>query len=162
MKLSKSAYSILGLPQFYCGITYSDTKLVPTKQKSLEESIAKAPSSGILLISGCSAPIVNQLFELDRKVVGISFPESFDDRFSSNDTSYPNSPVVLLYDIGLEAAKDKAYSTTILNSIISYYRARDTLLLLETQLTPSNFQTTYGLSIKNTIIIPLREEESWL
>lgn len=162
MKLSATAFNILGLPRHYHNLTYSDTKLVPTKQKSLEESISKAPASGVLLVSGCSAPIVNQLLHQDRKVVGMAFPEVFDERFSDGDLQYPNSPIVLLHSIGLEAAKSKDYSATILNSIMSYYRSRDTLLILETPLTPSNFQTTYGLSVKNSVTIQLKEEDAWI
>jgi hypothetical protein len=162
MKLPKSAYSFLGLPQYYAGLSYSDTKLVPTKQKALQESMARAPTTGTLLVSGCSAPIINQFIELDKKCVGLSFPELFDDRFSDGDTTYPNSPVVLIYDIGMEPAKNKEFSATIINSIISYYKARDTLLLLETQLTPSNFSTTYGLTVKNIVSIQMKEEESWV
>ena len=162
MKLSATAFNILGLPRHYHNLNYSDTRLVPTKQKSLEESISKAPASGVLLVSGCSAPIVNQLLNQDRKVVGISFPQTFDEQFNDGDSQYPNSPVVLLYDIGMEAAKNKDYSATIINSILSYYKARETLLILETPLTPSNFQTTYGLSVKNSITIALKEEDAWL
>lgn len=163
MTLPKSAYSILGIPRFYADIAYEGTTLLPTKQLAIRESIAKAPTQGLLLVSGCAAPVVNQLFALDRKVVGISFSELFDDRFKSGDNdSYPQSPVVLLYAIGLEAAKDKAFSMTILNSIISYYKARETLLILETHLTPSNFQTAYGLTVKNVLSINLKEAETWV
>lgn len=163
MNLPKSAYSILGLPAHYHGITYEDTKLVPTRQKAIEESINRAPSSGLLLVSGTASPIVNQCISMGKKTIGISFPELFDERFNSGDNdSHPNSPVVLVFDVGLEAAKSKEFSATILNSIISYYKSRETLLIIETQLTPSNFVTTYGLSIKNTLTIPQKEEEAWV
>lgn len=163
MILPKSAFQILGIPMHYHGITYKDTKLVITRQKAVEESMQRAPASGVLLVSGCAAPIVNQMFAMDRKVIGLSFSELFDSRFSSeNNDSYPNSPVVLIHSIGLESAKDKSYSATILNSMLSFYRARDTLVLLETPLTVSNFTTTYGLSIANTISIPMQEEAKWV
>lgn len=163
MILPRSAFAVLGVPMHYHGVTYKETKLVPTRQKAIEESIARAPTSGILLVSGIAAPIVNQLFSMDRKVVGISFPELFNDRFNAGDNdSYVNSPVVLVYDVSLEAAKSKEFSATILNSIISYYRARQTLLIIETPLTVSNFTTTYGLSITNTLSIPPQGEPSWV
>lgn len=162
MGLPKSGYGILGLPYHYYGISYEDTKLVPTRQKVIEESIDRAPTSGVLLVSGSAAAVVNQLL-YKRKVVGISFSELFDHRFGDESSgSYPNSPVVLIYAIGLEAAKSKEYSSTILNSLLSYYKARETLVILETHLTPSNFQTTYGLTIKNTISIPPKEDEAWV
>lgn len=163
MILPKSAFIVLGIPGHYHGVTYKDTKLVPTRQKAIEESIGRAPSSGVLLVSGTAAPIVNQFITIGKKTIGISFPELFDDRFNSGDNdSHPNASVVLLYDIGLEAAKSKEFSATILNSIISYYKSRETLLILETQLSVSNFTTTYGLSIKNTLSIPIKEEEAWV
>lgn len=163
MKIPRSAYNILGIPQYYADISYEHTRLVPTKQLAMQESMARAPAQGVLLVSGCAAPIVNQMFDLDRKVVGLSFSELFDSRFNSesNDT-YPNSPVVLIHSIGLESAKDKSYSATILNSMLSFYKARETLVLLETPLTPSNFQTTYGITIKNVVTIGLKEEEAWV
>jgi len=162
MKLTKSAYIFLGLPQYYAGLSYADTKLVPTKQKAMQESMSRAPSSGTLLVSGCSAPIINQFIDEDKKCFGLSFPELFEDRFSDGDTTYPNGAVILIYDIGMEPAKNKEFSATIINSIISYYKARETLLILETQLTPSNFSTTYGLTVKNTVTIQLKEEEAWV
>lgn len=163
MILPKSAYVILGIPAYYHSINYGQTKLAPTRQVAIYESIQSAPTQGVLLVSGCAAPIVNQLFDMNRKVIGISFSELFDARFNpETDSRYPNSPVVLVHSIGLESAKDKSYSTTILNSILSFYKARDTLVLLETPLTVSNFTTTYGIVIKNTLSIPLVEEQQWV
>jgi len=163
MKLPKSAFSILGIPQHFYDKTWGDTKLLPTKQRAFQESISRAPISGLLLVAGTSAPIVNQMFDMDRKVIGISFPEVFDDKFNSGDNEgYPNSPVVLIYDVGLESAKNKEFSMTILNSIISYYKARETLLIIETPFTISNFQATYGLLISNTMSIPQQEDVKWV
>jgi hypothetical protein len=163
MNVPKTAYGILGIPQYYHGLTFEDTKVVPTKRQSITEAINKAPDSGLLLVSGCSAPVVNQLFSLDRKVVGIAFPELFDNRFKEgNNEDYPNAPVVLIYGLGLEAAVNKTFSSTVLQSVLSYYKSRPTLVILETELTPSNFITTYGITVKNTISIPLREEDSWI
>ncbi len=162
MILPKSAYQFLGIPTFFHGLSYKDTKLVPTKQIAMEASILRAPTNGTLLVSGCSAPIVNQMIEAGKKVVGISFPELFDARFSDDTQGYPGGDIVLLYGIGSEPAVKKEFSSAILQSVMSYYKARDSLLILETPLTSANFQTTYGIAIKNTVVLTLQEEDAWI
>ena len=164
MELPRSAYPFLGLPEYYYGLDYKDTKLVPTKVQPLIDSINRAPEAGVLLVSGCSAPIVNQLIKGGRKAVGLSFPEYYSSTFLKNEDAMelPNASVVLVHSIGSEAANNMAYSGKLLGNILSYYKSRTTLVILETNLTLSNFQTTYSMSIKNTVTLQLREEDSWL
>jgi hypothetical protein len=162
MKLPKTLYIFRGLPSFYHGLTYNNTKLAQLKQEQLQEKIANAPSSGTLLVCGCAGPIVNQLMTT-QKVTGLSFVEYFDSRLSDSETlALPQSPVVVIYDIGSEPAKNTDYSSKLLSGIIASYKSGETLLILETQLTATNFAQKYGITIKNSVTLPLQEEESWI
>jgi len=162
MRLPKTLYTFRGLPSFYHGLDYTHTKLSPLKQGQLQEKISSAPLSGTLLVCGCAAPIVNQLMPV-RKVTGLSFVEYFDSRLSDGDTlALPQSPVVVIYDIGSEPAKNTDYSSKLLAGIIASYKSGETLLILETQLTPTNFAQKYGVTIKNAVSLALQEEESWI
>ena len=160
--MNKTLYQLRGLPIYYFGLTYSDTKLPQLKYEALQLKIAKAPTSGVLLVSGCAAPIVNQLMET-RKVMGVDFIEYYEERFTDKESStLPNAPVVVLYGVGSEPARNSEYAARLLQSIIGQYKSSETLLIIETELTKSNFMTKYGIDIKNSVVVPLKEEEAWI
>lgn len=163
MKPPRTLYAFRGLPLYYHGLSYVHTKLPEFKAEAIKEKIDKAPSSGTLLVSGCAAPIVNQLMDKSVKVVGCNFVDYYESRFSEGDAmTLPSAPVVVIYGIGAEPAKNSDYATRLLNGIIESYRSVDTLLLFETTLTNSQFQTRYGIIVKNAVALPLIEEDTWI
>lgn len=162
MSVPKQLYPLRGLPSYYHGLTYGDTKLPVTKVEGLVAKIDNAPERGVLLITGTAAPVVNQFMDKGVKVVGVSFIEYFESRFNEQECSLPSGSVVVIYDIGSEPAKSTDYSSRLLQSILATYRSVDTLVLLETNLTPTTFSQKYGTTISNSINLQLKEEETWI
>ena len=164
-ELTKVKYvlKMCGLPARYAEETYATTLLTKDKTATLRDSIFKIPQSARLLVSGSAGPIVNQLInEMNKKVVGCSFTEYFESKLSNEPISLPKASVVVIYSVGAEPARNKEFSTTILNSIIEFYRNNDTLLIFETPLTLTQFETTYGISIPNKRQIKIKPSSDWV
>ena len=162
MNLPRIAYSVLGLPTSYYGMTYKDTKLPVPRAQDLEVKIKKAPTSGVLLVSGTAAPIVNQLLEMGgRKVVGLSFSDFYQSKLSNEEAmSTPIAPIVVIYGIGSEPANNTQFASKILNSLLSNYKP--CLVILETDKTVNNFQVAYSLAITNVLTIPELDTPKWV
>lgn len=160
MKLPKLAYQMLGLPTNYHNMTFKDTKLSEVKALDIEKKIAKAPASGVLLVSGTAGPIVNILMAT-RKVVGLDFSEFYQSKLSNEESmETPRGAVVVIYGIGTEPANSSQFASKLLNSLLGSYKS--SLVILETDKTPNNFQTTYSLVVANTLTAPELDVEKWV
>ena len=160
--LPKIAYSMLGIPSHYHGVTYEDTKLIASKMSATRDKISRAPTSGVLLVVGTAAPIINQLLEdRSRKVVGFSFVDYYNSKLSSEETmEVPKGQVILIHGVGSEPASNPQFAAKILNGLLGGYKSN--LVIIETDKTASSFQTAYGLVIANTINIPEHEVVKWI
>lgn len=161
IKHKKTIFNIMGL-QGCQDINLVDTKMPKVKQEEFLKKIQNAPAKGRLLVSGTACPIINILYSLGKTVVGISFPEYFDSRFDdSSDFLKPNAKdVVVIRAIGKEPAKNFEYSSKLLQGLLEYYQ--ESLVILETHFSKTNFETTYGISVSTHITLQLQEENSWL
>jgi hypothetical protein len=157
----KIAYTILGLPTHYHGMDYSDTKLIASRIDGIREKISKAPQSGVLLVSGTAAPIINQLIGTGRKTIGIDFVQYFNSKLSNEETmDLPRANVVLIYNVGAEPANNATFSGKLLNSLLSFYKS--SLVVIESDKTPTAFSSTYSLAIANSIIVAPKDVERWI
>lgn len=155
----KIAYKLLGLPVEYHDLSWADTKVPASKAELMESKLAKAPASGVLLVSGSAAPVVNYFMER-RKVVGLNFPEYFESKLSNEETlETPKGAVIVIYGVGSEPANNTTFSGKVLGALLSTYKS--CLVILQTDKTLSNFQTSYGLSIVNHFNIPEKDVEKW-
>lgn len=139
-----------------------DTKIPAKNIQALRDKIAKAPKKGVIVVTGTCCPIVNELFNDGRTIVGFSFSEYYDARFSSeNEVDKPKpAKVVVLRSVGKEPAKNFEYSTKLIQGIMEYYA--NSLLIIETHLTKNAFETTYGIIVANHVSLLKKEEEPWL
>lgn len=162
MTLPRIVYSTLGLPTSYFGIGYEQTKLPAVKAQDIKAKIAKAPASGVLLISGCAGPVVNQLLEMGkRKIVGLSFSDFYQSKLSNEESmSTPMASVVVIHGIGSEPANNTQFASKVLNSLLGNYKS--CLVILETDKTVNNFQVAYSLSVANVLTIPELDTERWV
>ena len=156
------AYGAKQLPLRYVQETFEGTTMAKTQIKILDEKLYRAPKSGILLITGTAGPIVNHLWQQGRRVVGMSFVEYFDGRFSDDRLVPLKADVVVLHGVGNEADGKKSFSTVLLTGIMDIYKNRETLLIIETHLSPTTFAVAYGVTIPNTKNIQMREAELWI
>lgn len=150
---------LYNLPKSYSGISYSDTKLSKVMQKNIEEKVARAPNKGTLTIHGTAAPVVNQLISAGRKVRGIDFLERSADAFTMHHN--PESNIVVLYNVGTEVSLNTKVGGMVLKSIIKHYAERNTLLIIETDLTKTDLLSRYDFHVTNAFKIPPKEEELW-
>ena len=160
-----SIYAALRLPQRYASETYEDTDLARTRIATVKEKIFKAPVSSILLVSGTAGPIVNQLREMGKKAYGISFTEYYTDQFKEEEKArLPSNKVdvIVVHGIGSEQAKNPEFSSRLLVSLLDFYKSRQVLVILETSLTVTDFQTRYQIDIPTSIRMHLKKEESWM
>ena len=159
-----SILSAFHLPQRYASETYEDTDLPRTAISGLQQKIYKAPTSGTLLVSGTAGPIVNQLREMGRKTHGIPFTEYSTDQFKDEKVSLPSNKVevVVVYGIGNEQAKNSEFSSRLLISMLDFYKSRQVLVIMETSLTITDFQTRYQIDTPTSIRMRLKKEQSWL
>jgi hypothetical protein len=162
--IRKTVYGLRGIPPEYANISFEDTDTIKTKLKKYQLAIENAPTSGILLVSGTSAPVLNTLFDAKRKIIGLDFIDIYNSRFEEDKISYDGiiSDVVLLKNIGLEPASSTTFASKLLSSIIGKYTSHNVLLILETHLTPSQFTQQYGIPIVNTMILKPKAETNWI
>lgn len=159
-----SIYSAFHLPKRYATETYEDTELPKTQIPILTKKIYAAPKAGTLLVSGTAGPIINQLWEMGRKSYGIPFTEYYSDQFKEEKTQLPSNKVdvVVIYGIGNEQGKNPEFSTRLLTSLLDFYKSRDILVILETPMSKTDFQTRYQLDITTTLKLQLKKEQAWL
>ena len=152
--------NIYGLPVSYAGKGYHDTGLVKTKIETLPDKVANAPNNGTLTIQGTAAPVINQLLDLGKKVRGVDFIQLSATAFEQHDL--PVTPVVLLYNVGIEVSTNFRISGQVLRKVIKFYSEKRTLLILESDLTKTELLSRYDFRVTNFIKIPPKEEEIWL
>jgi len=152
--------NVYGLPVAYAGKTYNDTGLTKAKAKEIEGKITKAPSKGTLTINGTAAPIVNQFINDGRKVRGVDFTVINSKAFE--EFSLPVSSVVLLYNVGVEVSTNFKISGQVFRKILKFYSEKNTLLIIETDLTKTELLSRYDFRVTNFIKIPQKEEEIWV
>ena len=141
--------------------TFDDIKLPKIKCMELKERLHKAPTSGKLLVTGTICPIVNEMFDLGKTMVGISFPEFYESRFSDEPLEKPNgAQVIFIRAVGKEPAKNSEYASKLLQGLLEYYSNH--LVIIETMFTKTSFESTYGISINNHLTLHKKEEDNWL
>lgn len=162
-KLNKhmlSIFKIMGMPKV---TSWEDTGIKPATLRRTQEMVRGAPMSGVLIVSGISSPVVQELFKKGRKVAAIDYVELFNARFTEEDYTLPSvreGQVTVIFNVGAEPVKNFEYTSKILQSLLSKF-GNTGLCIVETHLSPSNFNTQYGLDIKNKLIIPKKEESVW-
>lgn len=157
---TKKVFSVMGLPPV---VTFEETGIKAAGLKAAQNAIDHAPEKGKLVVSGVSSPILQGLFEQGRKVAAISYLELFNAKFTDKEFSMPPvraGQVTLIYDVGREPVKDFVYSSKLLSSLINSFEASG-LVIVETHLTPSNFNLQYSFDFKNKLTIPKKEEVVW-
>jgi len=132
------------------------------KQEMLRQKIFKAPETGTLLVSGTAGPIINQLYQMGRKCAGLSLIEYFESKLQSEGEKPPVSEVIFLYGVGNEPAKSGEYGGKLISGLMEYCKNRGYLLVIETHLSPTNFEVRYGINITTKISIKLKAEDAWL
>ncbi len=97
--MSQREYRHYGIPTTYVGITYNDLNITAPRLKRLTASIKQAPISGLLIVKGNAAPIINQLFE-SRTIRGIDFMKRAGNAFEQH--TNPEAEVIIIYSVGSE------------------------------------------------------------
>lgn len=156
----EAGYLVYGLPTSYKDIGYSETGLPKAKQLELQDKIPRAPSTGTLTIQGSAACVINHFIDLKRKVRGLDFTKLASTAFEEH--NYPQSDVVLLYNVGIEVSVNTKVSSMVLQKVLKYYNGRPTLLVIETKYTKSQMLSQYDFNVTNFIKIPEKAEEIWV
>lgn len=152
-------FRILGIPSV---IPWEDTAVKPSVKTKILTAIPKAPKEGLLLISGTSSPILQEFFKIGKKIAAIDFIEYFNSRHNDNDYQLPPArpeAVTLIYNVGKEPVNNFTYSSKVLQGLMSKYSRG--LVVIETDMTPSNFNVQYGLNLQNKFSIPRKPDEVW-
>ena len=101
------------------------------------------------------------MFNQGKTLVGLSFPEYYESRFSEDVMSKPQaSQVVFIRAIGKEPAKNSEYASKLLQGLIEFYSG--SLIVLETVLSKTSFESTYGISVVTHLTLQKKEEDNWL
>jgi len=160
-KVVEKVFKVLGLPKI---IRINDTGAGPAVKRQVEKAIAHAPEVGRLIISGTASPVMQGLFKNGRKVAAISFLDLYNAKFTEDALELPPpraNQVTLIYAVGKEPVKNFEYSSKLLQGLMSSYESSG-LVIIETHLSPSTFNMTYGLDILNKLSIPTKNEEVWI
>ena len=152
-------YEVYGLPISYAKLTYKDTQLISVKQLDIAKKIHRAPTKGLLAIQGCAGAVVNQLLET-KKVRGIDFLARSSAAFDV--FSNPSSEVIVLYNVGSEVSTNHKVSGLVLLNIVKHYSNKNTLLVIETNLTKADLLSRYDLKVTNFIKILPKLEDAWV
>lgn len=153
-------FKILGLPRV---VSWEETGIKPAALRRTKEAISKAPENGKLVVSGVSSPVIQELYAQGRKIAAIDYVDIFNAKFTNEEINLPPTrvgQVTLIYNVGNEPAKNFEYSSKVLATLLSKYSATG-LVVIETSLTPSNFNLQYSLNVKNKLVIPALEEILW-
>jgi len=153
-------FKVMGLPKV---VTWEETGIKPATLRRTQEAIASAPQEGQLIISGVSSPVIQEFYKQGRKVTAIDYVDLFNSKFTDEEINLPPAragQVTLIYNVGNEPAKNFEFSSKILGALLKKFAANG-LVVIETSLTPSNFNLQYSMNIKNKFIIPMVEEDLW-
>jgi len=156
----KLVFRTLGMPKW---VNLEETDLKSAGKHKFHEIVEKAPKIGKLIVNGASSPLVQELFKKGRKVAAINYYELFNAKFTEEPIEIPptrDGQVTLIYEVGKEPIKNYEYSAKLLQGLISKY-SQNGLVIIETHLAPSAFNTAYGQDIQNKLSIPLKKEEVW-
>ena len=151
---------LYNLPKTYKNITYKDTGLVKVKQEDIQDKISRAPLKGTLTITGIAAPVVNQLIDSGLKVRGINFLDRSSTAFEQHEN--PHANIVVLYNVGNEVSLNSKVSGMVLRNIIKHYESKNTLLIIETDLSKGDLLSRYDFRVTNYIRIPKVDEAVWI
>ena len=160
MVISPLTYKHYGIPVSYIGCSYKDLELSATRAKSLEKKLKAAPKSGLLVVKGVAAPVINQQVELGKSVAGINFAERSNSAFES--FTNPKADIILVYGIGDEVTTNYNISRQVLNGILAYYKHRDTLVVIETVFGKTELRNNYDLTPTNFLTLEEKPEVSFL
>jgi len=153
-------YKHLNIPTHYASIEWDDTTLVAVKKNMYLEKFKNPPKRGLVGVTGTAAPIVNSLYSLGKKLLGIDFTTRSSTAFESH--TNPSCDVVVIYSIGDEVSVNHNITGQVLRGIISAYQSKNTLVVLESRLTKSEMRTRYDVDIVNHVNLKLKPEDTWL
>jgi len=159
-KFLETKLKMYNLPISYAEITFEDTELTAKRKKDLPELIEKAPVRGILYVQGTAAPIVNQLLTKGKAVRGIDFTERSSSAFEQHQN--PECAIVVIYNLGAEITVNYHVPQKVINNILKHYSTRDTLIIVETDLSKNDLLNRYDINAVNYIKIPRKTEERWI
>jgi len=157
---NKLVYTYYKLPVTYLNLNYEDTRISLARAKQLQGKISQAPKTGLLVIKGTAAPVINQLVDEGREVRGIDFTERANAAFEQHDN--PQADVVLIHSVGAEVTTNYNISRQILHALITHYKKEETLLIIETDFTKSELRNHYDLTPTNFLSLELKDQPTFI
>lgn len=157
-KSLKTLYALHGLPADRIDEKLEDF-LPATKAKQLKTKLQHIPTKGVLLVIGNAMPIVNEIFEA-KPIVGIDFVKYYQSQFAEDKEEVVRSDRYYLYNVGKEPAKNPSYAIKLIEAFLASHQ--NSFIIIETQLSKTEFERQYQMSFVNTITIKPKKEDKWI
>jgi len=127
--------------------------------------ISKLAQAGTFYIQNQPNGFLKKLFALYnndfvKNVKGVDFSKYFSAKFENQEqditTRFPK--FTFIYNVGLEPAVNKSFSTTLLKGLITHIKQQGSWALIVSDLTYTEFNKVYKIAIKNRFIASKDEE----
>jgi hypothetical protein len=151
-------YAVYGLPPAYAKGSWEALDVTQDEVKRYTE-IFKQPVSSTVFVQGSCAPIIQQLLEQGTKVRGIDFSKRQNAAFE--DHNNPDAEVVLIWNVNKYSGKAEV-SMNLLSNLISAYRGKDVLVLVQSNESATFMRDNYGFVTPNKLRLPLKVEPKWI
>jgi hypothetical protein len=157
-------FMYVGLPRNWYKESKADYKISNERFRTLSEKLKHLPEKPITLYiqNGCSI-FVKEIFDV-YKIKGIDFVDYFKSMFDNQTEKFeiPEAVIIVVYNIGLEPALNTAYSAKLLYGLIEQIKQNDNHIFLCSHLSPSKFESEYGIDLVNKITLTKNKEEQFI
>ncbi len=153
-----------GLPRNWYKEDKYDYKISNERFRMLSGKLKHLPDKPITLYiqNGCSI-FIKEIFNT-YKIRGIDFVNYFKNTFDNQTEKFeiPEADIIVVYNIGLEPALNTAYSAKLLYGLIEQIKQNNNYVFLSSHLSPSKFESAYGIELVNKIILTKNKEEQFI
>ena len=149
------------LPKSWLKLSTKNFVISSTKYNSILEKIANIKDKGVVIFSKNIHKVLIKDLSKTKKVYGINFIDYFDSLFKKEDFKIPlTRDVYVIYNVGMEKALNKEFSSQILKGIIEHLKENNKIVIIGTDVNYTDFVKKYNLECINKIQVNEKQEES--
>lgn len=159
MTHNPTVYAVYGLPPAYSLSNPWDTLDVSKEEQSRITEAFKNPINSTVFVQGSAAPIVQQLLNQKVKVRGIDFSKRQMNAFEEHNN--PEAEAILIWNVNKYSGKAEV-SVNLLDNLISYYRSKNALVLVQSLESFVFMRDNYGFTALNKLKFLPKPDVKWL
>jgi hypothetical protein len=142
--------------------TLKSKELTPKRRSNLKDLVNRFPDKYFKLLISGNYPAILDILLLRysiHEIQGINFPEYLDDVFNNTVNINTNTKLMVVYSVGVEKSLKHDFSTKVLKYIIEQCSNKGVPVIVGTNMSISEFTSTYNIDFVNNIVIHNKKEE---